>query len=147
MDAAWTPRRQGDFGELSAINWLTTEGAFVFIPLFSHPDYDVIADFGSGGLVRVQVKTSGQWQRNRFIVSLCTRGGNQSWNGIVKRMDASRCDHVFIHVSDGRRWYIPASDLGGTTSIALGGPKYAEFEVERGPPLPARQPTQLVHRR
>jgi hypothetical protein len=143
---AWTPRRQGDFGELSALEWLTAAGACVFIPLFSHPDYDVIADY-AGRLVRVQVKTSGQWQRNRFIVSLCTRGGNQSWNGIVKRMDASRCDQLFIHVADGRRWYIPAAELGGTTSICLGGPKYAEFEVEPGRPLPAREPAEPILRR
>jgi len=95
----------------------------------------------------VQVKTSGQWHRNRFVVSLCTRGGNQSWNGIVKRMDASRCDRLFIHVADGRRWYIPADQLGGTTSIRLGGPKYSEFEVERGTPLPARQSAELIPRR
>jgi len=137
MGERWTPRRQGDAGELSAINWLTSAGAYVFLPLFSHPDYDVIAVF-SGEVVRVQVKTSGQWQRGRFLVSLCTRGGNQSWNGIVKRLDSSRCDSVFIHVADGRRWYIPSVELGGSTAICLGGPKYAKFEVEPGLPLPAR---------
>ena len=73
------------------MQWLTDAGAYVFVPLFSHPDYDLVADF-PGRLVRVQVKTSGQWHRDPFIVSLCTRGGNQSWNGVVKRMDASRCD-------------------------------------------------------
>src|SRR5690349_14168905 len=93
----WSPRRQGDAGELSAITWLTEAGAYVSIPMFNHPDYDVIADWGER-VDRVQVKTSGQWHRNRYIVSLCTRGGNQSWNGIVKRMDASRCDSVFVHV-------------------------------------------------
>jgi hypothetical protein len=146
MDGGWTPKRQGDLGELSAINWLTAAGAYVFTPLFNHPDHDVIADF-AGVLVRVQVKMSGQWQRNRFIVSLCTRGGNQSWNRIVKRLDASRCDRVFIHVADGRRWYIPAAELGGSTSICLGGPKYAEFEVEPGLPLPTRESAALVSRR
>jgi hypothetical protein len=147
MDDVWTPRRQGDLGELSAINWLTEAGAQVLVPLFSHPDYDVIADFGRDGLVRVQVKTSSQWQRSRFIASLCTRGGNQSWNRIVKRMDPSRCDRVFIHVADGRRWYIPSAELGGGTSICLGGPKYAEFEVESGSRLPARGPPDLHPRR
>jgi hypothetical protein len=41
-------------------------------------------------------------------------------------------------VGDGRRWCIPSDALQGKTSIHLGGPKYAEFEVERGRPLPAR---------
>jgi hypothetical protein len=45
---------------------------------------------------------------------------------------------VFVHVGDGRRWYIPASSLGGGSGLVLGGPKYAEFEVETGDPLPAR---------
>jgi len=121
------------------MEWLTRAGAVVFKPLFEHPDYDLIADFGHR-LDRVQVKTSTCWAKNRFVVALCTRGGNQSWNGIVKRLDASRCDSVFIHVGDGRRWYIPAGALGGGSAILLGGPKYADYEVESGEPLQARPP-------
>jgi hypothetical protein len=139
MESAWTPRRQGDAGELSAMQWLVSAGATVWIPVLAAPDYDLIADFGDK-LVRVQVKTSTCWNRNRFVVALCTRGGNQSWNGIVKRLDSTRCDAVFVHVGDGRRWYIPASALGGGSAIVLGGPKYSEYEVEPGQPLKARPP-------
>lgn len=102
MDLPWTPRRQGDLGEVSAMQWLVAAGAFVWVPLVSAPDYDLIAQFGDR-LARVQVKTSTCWTNERFIVALCTRGGNQSWNGIVKRLDAKRCDAVFVHVGDGRR--------------------------------------------
>jgi hypothetical protein len=136
----WNPRRQGDIGELSAINWLTGAGALVCMPMFHSPDYDLIADFGERPL-RVQVKTSTSWHKKRFIVALCTRGGNQSWNGVVKRLDSTRCDQLFVHVGDGRRWFIPASALGGGSSIVLGGPKYAEYEVEPAEPLPQRLPT------
>jgi hypothetical protein len=136
----WNPRRQGDIGELSAINWLTGAGALVCMPMFHSPDYDLIADFGERPL-RVQVKTSTSWHKKRFIVALCTRGGNQSWNGVVKRLDSTRCDQLFVHVGDGRRWFIPASVLGGGSSIVLGGPKYAEYEVEPAEPLPQRLPT------
>jgi PD-(D/E)XK endonuclease len=136
----WNPRRQGDIGELSAINWLMGAGAVVSLPMFHSPDYDLIADFGERPL-RVQVKTSISWQKKRFIVALCTRGGNQSWNGVVKRLDATRCDHLFVHVGDGRRWFIPASALGGGSGIVLGGPKYAEYEVDPGEPLPPRLTT------
>ena len=101
-EQVWTPRRQGDADELSAMEWLTSVGADVFVPLLHSPDYDLIADF-AGELVRVQVKTSTCWARKRWVVALCTRGGNQSWNGIVKRVDASRCDTLFVHVGDGRR--------------------------------------------
>ena len=145
MESVWTPRRQGDAGELSAITWLTEVGALVAKPLFENSDYDLIADFGDR-IDRVQVKTSTCWANNRFVVALCTRGGNQSWNRIVKRLTATRCDRVFVHVGDGRRWYIPATALAGGTGIVLGGPKYAEYEVEPGAPLQARPPPDPTRR-
>ena|ERR1700693_1854280 len=137
MEERWTPRRQGDAGELSAMLWLATHGAAVFIPLGHSPDVDLIADFGDE-LVRVQVKTSTFRRNGRWVVALATRGGNQSWSGLVKLLEASRCDRVFVHVGDGRRWYIPTSAVGGGTGIVLGGPKYSEYEVEPGDPLQAR---------
>jgi hypothetical protein len=138
MELPWTSKRQGDAGELSAINWLVGAGARVYLPLFTDPDCDVVADWGDR-IHRVQVKTSTCFRDGRFIVALCTRGGNQSWNGIVKRLDATRCERVFVHVGDGRRWYIPAAALGGGSGIAVGGPKYSEYEVEPGEPLQARR--------
>ncbi len=108
--------------------------------MFHSPNYDLVADFGDR-LVRVQVKTSVAWHKRRFVVALCTRGGNQSGNGVIKRLDATRCDRLFVHVGDGRRWYIPSGVLGGGSAICLGGPKYAEYEVEPGEPLLPRFPT------
>jgi hypothetical protein len=107
--------------------------------MFSHPDYDLIADWGDR-LQRVQVKTSSCWREGRWEVTLATRGGNQSWSGLVKVLDRSRCDSVFVHVGDGRRWHIPIAALGGGSGILLAGPKYAAYEVDRGDPLPARNP-------
>ena len=66
---------------------------------------------------------------------LCTRGGNQSWNGVAKYFGADRCDVLFVLVGDGRRWFIPSDAVEGRAGICLGGPKYAEFEVERGWPI------------
>jgi PD-(D/E)XK endonuclease len=139
-DGGWSPRQQGDVGELSAIAWLVGAGATVSMPLFHGPDYDLIAEF-DGRLERVQVKTSVAWHKHRFVVAICTRGGNQSWNGVIKRLDATRCDRLFVHVGDGRRWYIPANALGGNSAILLGGPKYAAFEIQPGEPLRPRFPT------
>ena len=139
VEQRWTPRRQGDAGELSAINWLFSAGAFVCKPLFENPDYDLVADFGDR-IVRVQVKTSTYWRANRWEVMLATRGGNQSWSGLVKVVEPSRCDSLFVHVGDGRRWYIPVFALGGGSHIVLGGPKYSEYEVEPGQPLQTRPP-------
>jgi PD-(D/E)XK endonuclease len=133
-----TPREQGDIGELSALYWLIGKGAKVSIPFGHSPDYDLIADFHVR-LLRVQVKTTTFFRRGRWEVSLATYGGNQSWTGLVKRLDQSRCDYLFVLVGDGRQWFIPSEVLGGGRRILLGGPKYSEFEVERGDPIaPAR---------
>lgn len=129
------PRQQGDVGELSAIVWLAGQGFPVFKPLFHSPNYDLVADM-DGRLVRVEVKTTTQFRKRRWDVSVCTRGGNQSWNGVTKRLDARNCDYLFVLVRDGRRWFIPSSHFGGGRGLRLGGPKYAAFEVEPGDPIP-----------
>src|SRR5947209_3374125 len=126
MERKRDPRGQGDLGEWSAMVWLAGQGAAVFIPIAHCRDYDMIADWGEGAL-RVQVKTSAVFDQRRWYVAVCTRGGNQSWNGLVKRLDPSRYDYLFVHVGDGRRWFIPSSVVEGGTKIALGGPKYGEF--------------------
>ncbi|HEX8065026.1 MAG TPA: group I intron-associated PD-(D/E)XK endonuclease [Thermoleophilaceae bacterium] len=130
-----TTREQGDLGELSAVEWLGYRGAAVAIPFGHSPDWDLVAEL-DGRLLRVQVKTSGFRQGDRWQVRVCTRGGNQSWNRVAKLFDPSRCDFLFALVADGRRWFIPSEALDGRTAIVLGGPKYSEFEVERGRPFP-----------
>jgi hypothetical protein len=136
-----TPREQGDIGELSAIVWLAGQGYPVFKPLFHSPHYDLVADLGSR-LVRVEVKTCTLRWKDRWDVTVCTRGGNQSWSGLTKELDPERCDYLFVLVGDGRRWFIPSTHFGGRHGLRLGGPKYAEFEVERGDPIPVAAPLQ-----
>jgi len=110
------------------------------MPVFHSPDYDLIADFGTG-LLRVQVKTSTYFRHGRWEITVCTRGGNQSWNGLVKYLDPSRYDSLFVLVGDGRQWFIPAAEVDGTTRVLLGGPRYAEYEIEPGQPLGYGPPT------
>jgi hypothetical protein len=129
-----SPRRQGDLGELSAMEWLGSQGYIVYVPIGHSPDVDLIADSGDG-LTRVQVKTTTAYRNARWQVSVCTRGGNRSWNGTVKRFSPSRCDRLFVLVSDGRRWFIPAEAVGGGARLVLGGPKYERFEIDPGRPL------------
>jgi PD-(D/E)XK endonuclease len=131
-----TPRSQGDLGEFSAIEWLGMHGYDVCAPLGHTRDADLVADDGTE-LIRVRVKTTTLHRNRRWGVTLCTRGGNRSWNGLVKRFSASRCDRLFVLVTDGRRWFIPAAAVGGGTGIMLGGSKYPEFDVEKGRPLPS----------
>ena len=54
----------------------------------------------------------------------------------MTRLDPSTYDYLFVLVADGRQWYIPAPRIEGGRGLTLGGPKYAEFEVERGDPIP-----------
>jgi hypothetical protein len=129
-------RQQGDLGEASAIEWLTRQGATVFIPFGHSPDVDLVAEV-QGRLLRIQVKTSTYVEatpngHERYHVLLATNGGNQSWSGVAKRFDRSRFDFLFVLTGEGRRWLIPAAAIEATTAICLGGPKYAEFEIEAG---------------
>ena len=132
MKCSLTPRGQGDLGEMSAMQWLTERGVKVSRPVLHSPDYDLIADC-EGCLLRVEVKTCGRSSvANRWPVLISTRGGNQSWSGTVKYFDPDRCDYLFVHVGDGRRWFIPAHKLECRSAVTLGGPKYSEFEIQRG---------------
>jgi Holliday junction resolvase-like predicted endonuclease len=134
-------RAQGDIGESSAIQWLVRQGAFVYTPLFRSPYCDLIADM-AGRLVRVEVKTSqSKTPPGNWAVAICTRGGNQSWSGMTKRFDPSLCDFLFVHVGDGRRWFIPAARVEASTAIVVGCAKYAEFEIDPAEPLPPRTPS------
>jgi hypothetical protein len=140
-----TPRQQGDFGERAALHWLVGQGAYVSIPFGNNSHYDLIADL-SDRLLRVQVKTSACRYKDRWAVTVCTRGGNQSWSGLVKTLDVERFDFLFVVVADGRQWFIPADRVEGSRGIHLGGRKYAEFEVERGDPIPGRAVEETVSR-
>ena len=119
------------------MHWLAAKGAVVYLPIGHSPDVDVVADFG-GGLIRVQVKTCTRRNGQCFGVQLATRGGNQSWNGVTKYFDPNRFDYLFALVGDGRRWFIPSTAIESRTAVSLGGPKYSEFELEPGEPIPAR---------
>jgi hypothetical protein len=139
-----SPREQGDVGEFSAIEWLASKGARVFVPVGHSPDCDLVAIL-DGPALRVQVKTSRRLTpAGRYQIMLETKGGNQSWTGVAKRFDPTRYDRLFVLVADGRRWFIPSTAIEGASGICLGGPKYAEFEVEAGRPIPApAQPPSL----
>lgn len=136
MPKGFHPRRQGDIGEVEAMRWLTSVGADVWVPLGHSRDIDVIAVFEQRP-VRVQVKSSSQRHENgHYSVNVCTTGGNQSWTGLVRYFDHSRCDFLFVWLTDDRRWFIPSNAVDGTRRINLGGPKYSEFEIGASSEIP-----------
>lgn len=129
-------RVQGDIGELSAMEWLGSRGATVWVPFNHSPHVDLMAEW-DGRLIKIQVKTSTfrgpvKSGEERWKISIATNGGNRSWTGLAKKFDPSQVDYLFVLVGDGRRWFIPARFVEAARSIALGGSKYSEFEVERG---------------
>lgn len=130
----WYMLSQGNQGETLAVAWLMSRGWNIALPIGNCSDYDVVAEIDEK-LAKVQVKTTRFFRGNRWDVSVATRGGNQSWSGLVKRFSSSRCDFLYVHTACGRRWFIPSELVEGGTSIRLGGPKYAEHEVDQGPPL------------
>jgi PD-(D/E)XK nuclease superfamily protein len=127
------PRKQGDIGEGIAAAWLMQQGYGVWIPFGHSPDCDLLAQRETK-LLRIQVKTSTLARKDRWTVATCTRGGNRSWNGIIKKLEGARFDYLFVVVGDWRCWFIPARAVDGRSGITLGGPKYSEFEV--APPMP-----------
>ena len=132
-------RVQGDIGEASAIEWLTSKGALVWVPMGHSPDVDLMAEV-EDRLLRIQVKTStlavsASDEELRWKVSIATHGGNRSWSGLTKHFDPRRVDYLFALVGDGRRWLIPADCIEASREVTLGGRKYSEFEVEPGVPF------------
>jgi PD-(D/E)XK endonuclease len=130
-----TPREQGDFGERAALYWLVAQGAHASIPFGHNSHYDLVADL-DGRLFRVQVKTSARRDKDRWAVTVCTRGGNQSRSGLVKTLDVERFDFLFVVVADGRQWFIPAERVDGGRGILLGRRKYAGIRGRPGRPDP-----------
>ncbi len=132
-------RVQGDIGEMSAMEWLGSKGATVWVPFNHSPHVDLMAEWDDA-LVRVQVKTSTfrgltKSDEERWQIAIATSGGNRSWTGLTKTFDPAKVDYLFVLVGDGRRWFIPAACVEAARALALGGPKYSEFEVERGTPF------------
>jgi hypothetical protein len=108
------------------------QGYGVWIPFGHSPDCDLLAQ-KEGKLLRIQVKTSTLFRKERWAVATATRGGNRSWNGVVKRLEGKRFDYLFVVVGDWRCWFIPTAEVDGRSGICLGGPKYSEFEVDAYP--------------
>ena len=88
------PREQGDLGERAAAVWLLSQGYPTAYPFGHRADWDLLTEIDHT-IYKVQVKTMTVYRRGRWELTLCTRGGNQSWSGLVKLLDASRCHFVF----------------------------------------------------
>lgn len=109
-------KEQGAIGVAKAIAYYGSKGFLVSIPIAEIKRYDLVVDDGVQ-LLKVEVKTTNS-ETNQ--VQLRTLGGNQSWNGVYKKLSADDCDRVYlVNLNNGveREFFI--SELAGRTSIKL----------------------------
>lgn len=110
-------KEQGDTCESFATFYYTSLGCIVSKPLTHSPYYDLIVDT-DGVLKKVECKSS-RFKDNpkSYTVALGTTGGNQSWNKVVKKIDAKKVDEIFILDGDGNYYIYNSKDLDGRRSV------------------------------
>lgn len=121
------PREQGLVGLTDAIGWFGASGYIVSVPLVDAQPYDLVVDDGAG-LKRVQVKTTTHRSRyGVFVVSLVTRGGNQSFH-TAKLFDPSSSELLYVLTDDGDRYLIPTDVIRSRRSLSLGR-RFVEYRL------------------
>ena len=120
---------KGTVGIGRAIQYFTSKGVVVSIPLNDSQGYDLVVEV-DGKLQRVQVKTSTSrgGSGESWSIALRTMGGNQSFH-TAKDFDKTKCDLLFSMVENGRMWLIPTDKITSKTCITVGHKSWAEYEV------------------
>ncbi len=117
------PRRQGDIGVAAAIAHFLGSGYRVAVPLGESQPWDLIVERDEPGAhpERVQVKTTTfRSPHGVYVVQICTNGGNQSWNGLVRRFDPEAVEWLFVLTDDLDRYLVPSSAITSTITLNLG---------------------------
>ena len=120
-DTIWrqNPREQGLIGLTDAIRWFGASGYLVLMPLIDAQPYDLVIDDGER-LRRVQVKTTTyRFPYGVYVVSLATRGGNQSFH-TSKPFDPGLSDLLYVLTDDASRYLIPTGMIRSKTTVNLG---------------------------
>ena len=119
---------QGNFGLGKAIEYFTSQGIPVSIPLNDTQKYDIIADFNSK-LQRISIKTSRYKKSESSYEVLLKNTGGSSGNNKIRLFNNQDCDYVFIYTADENLYLIPADKIQATNSICVGN-KYNEYKVK-----------------
>ena len=120
---------QGNMGLGKAIDYFTSHGYPVALPLNDTQKYDLIVDMN--GLQRVSVKTSRYSPKGDgvvFEVGLKNTGG-ASGKSVIRNFDNTTCDYVFIYTADESLYLIPAADITSKSTITVGN-KWTEYKVK-----------------
>jgi hypothetical protein len=128
-DTLWRadPRQQGLLGVTDAIAWFGAAGYVVSVPLLDTQPYDLVVD-GPRGLERIQVKTTTHRGRSgRFVVQLCTRGGNRSGT-TTRHLEPASVERVYVLTDLRDRYLIPADRISARAAMTLG-PSWDGFRL------------------
>lgn len=107
-------KHQGALGVAHAINYYTSRGHAVFVPVTDVLRYDLVVDKGEGP-IRVEVKTT---RTGKVMLKTC--GGNQSWNKVIKNLSMEDCDEVYCYnCATGHSEIFPSKDLDGRAQITI----------------------------
>lgn len=128
---------QGNMGLGKAIEFFTSHGVTVALPLNDTQGYDLIVDI-SGNLKRVQVKT-GRFSKNndgKYLIGLKTAGGNSYYsnkdtNYSIRNFDNTKSDLLFIYTADEKMYLIPTDEITSVSAITVGIEKTKKYEVKR----------------
>lgn len=111
-------KKQGDWGLGEAIAHFTRLGMTVCIPLTDSQEYDLVIDDGLGKMLRIQVKTTTRKTKSgNFSVGLRTCGGIDG--RMLKKPTERSFDLLFVAVSSGETYLIPAGEISGFSEITL----------------------------
>lgn len=90
---------QGNLGLGKAIEYFTSQGITVALPLNDTQKYDLIADI-NGKLQRISVKTSRSTKNNiSYTVQLRNTGGSSGLSRI-RKFENDSCDYLFIYTAN-----------------------------------------------
>lgn len=118
---------QGNMGLGKAIEYFTSQGYPVCLPLNDTQKYDLIVDM-HGFLYRVQVKTSRRRaSQSAYLFTLCNTGGS-SGKHKMRPFSKRECDLLFLYDADDRTFLVPTRMLDGKNNIAPES-KYNGYEV------------------
>lgn len=119
---------QGNLGLGKAIEYFTSIGISVALPLNDTQKYDLIIDFNNK-LQRVSVKTSTFSENNgkSYVVQLKNTGGS-SGKSKIRPFDNTSCDYIFIYTADENLYFIPSNKVDAINSISVG-IKWTEYKV------------------
>lgn len=122
-------KKQGDIGLGSAIQYFSSVGYTVLLPLTDSQDYDLAID-DETGIKKVQVKTTSYKARNNtYEVGLKIQGGNSKKNKIHKLANEIKYDILFILTSSGERYVIPKEDIKNIKSSICLGTGYDKYKI------------------